>query len=170
VPQGLVRFQNSTDFHFLTFSCYQRSPLLARGQGYEVFEEELERVRQRYEMIVAGYVLMPEHVHLLVSEPTQGSVSAAIQVLKQQSSRKLKSPHEPQFWQRRYYDFNVWSQVKIWEKLTYMHQNPVARGLVAHPKDWLWSSVRHYATGEMGTVEIESEWTARKRELEHRHL
>jgi putative transposase len=125
-------------------------------------------VRLRYELVVTGYVLMPEHVHLLISEPNQASLSIAIQVLKQQSSRQLKSPDEPQFWQRRYYDFNVWSQAKIREKLNYMHYNPVARGLVAEPEDWPWSSFRHYATGEIGTVEIESEWTARRRELEHR--
>ena len=125
-------------------------------------------MRLRYELVVTGYVLMPEHVHLLISEPNQASLSIAIQVLKQQSSRQLKSPDEPQFWQRRYYDFNVWSQAKIREKLNYMHYNPVARGLVAEPEDWPWSSFRHYATGEIGTVEIESEWIARRRELEHR--
>jgi putative transposase len=166
VPQRLVRYQNSTEFHFLTFSCYQRSPLLANGQGYEIFEQELERVRQRYKFVVAGYVLMPEHVHLLVSEPNQGTLCGVIQVLKQQSSRKLKKPDQSQFWQRRYYDFNVWKQSKIWEKLTYMHQNPVVRGLVTDPKDWPWSSFRHYATGEVRTIEFESEWAAQKEEAE----
>jgi putative transposase len=51
---------------------------------------------------------MPEHVHLLVGEPQAGSLSTAIQVLKQETSKKLKEPGEAQFWQRRYYDFNVW--------------------------------------------------------------
>ena len=62
---------------------------------------------------------MPEHVHLLVSEPNKRSLSAAIQVLKQQSSRKLESSDLTQFWQRRYYDFNVWSHAKASEKLKY---------------------------------------------------
>jgi putative transposase len=86
--------------------------------------------------------------------------------LKQQTSRKLKDPAATQFWQRRYYDFNVYTEVKTVEKLRYMHRNPVRRGLVEKPEDWLWSSFRHYATGVVGTVEIESEWTARRRELE----
>lgn len=51
------------------------------------------------------------------------------------------------------------------EKILYVHQNPVARGLVAEPGGWEWSSYRHYATGERGVVEIESEWTAARREL-----
>jgi len=58
----------------------------------------------------------------------------------------------------------VWSERKFVEKLRYIHRNPVTRGLVAQPEDWEWSSFRHYATGETGMVEIESQWTARKRE------
>lgn len=110
-----------------------------------------------------GYVLMPEHVHLLASEPQRSSLSIALQVLKQQTSRYLKAPGEARFWQRRYYDFNVWSEEKRVEKLRYMHRNPVVRGLVEKPEDWAWSSFRHYATGTIGTVEIESQWTAFRR-------
>ncbi len=71
-----------------------------------------------------------------------------------------------QFWQRRFYDFNVHTRRKSIEKLRYMHRNPVARGLVARPEDWHWSSFRHYAMGEIGSVQIESEWTALRRERE----
>ncbi|HVO78882.1 MAG TPA: hypothetical protein VMT39_02590 [Candidatus Bathyarchaeia archaeon] len=71
-----------------------------------------------------------------------------------------------QFWQRRFYDFNLWSRPKMVEKLKYMHRNPVVRGLVSRPEDWPWSSFRHYAMGEIGPVEIESEWTALRRERE----
>jgi putative transposase len=75
------------------------------------------------------------------------------------------SPTEAwQFWQRRFYDFNVWNRAKLIEKLKYMHRNPVVRGLVARPEDWPWSSFRHYAMGEIGPVEIESDWTALHRE------
>jgi len=68
------------------------------------------------------------------------------------------------FWQARYYDFNVWSESKFVEKLRYIHRNPVVRGLVEQPEDWPWSSFRHYFTGANGVVEIESQWTARRRE------
>jgi putative transposase len=136
---------------------------LTREGAYGVFERELETVRVRYGFVVAGYVLMPEHVHLLVGEPHRSSLSVAIQVLKQQTSRKLKQRGEVRFWQRRYYDFNVWSEEKRVEKLRYVHRNPVARGLVEKPEDWAWSSFRHYATGQLGVVEIESTWTAFRR-------
>ncbi len=158
----LVRYQQCGCLHFVTFSCYRRQPLLGT-EAYDGFERELELLRQRYGLLVAGYVLMPEHVHLLVGEPIRSSLAVALQVLKQQTSRKLKRRGEVHFWQRRYYDFNVWSEARRIEKLRYMHRNPVKRGLVAKPEDWLWSSFRHYATGAEGTVEIESRLTAFRR-------
>jgi putative transposase len=164
MPKGLVRYQHTGNFHFVTFSCYKREPLFAERSGYGIFAEELEKVRQRHGFVVAGYVVMPEHVHLLVSEPRNLQLSTILQVLKQQVSRKLKRPGDRRFWQRRYDDFNVWNHDKTVEKLKYMHRNPVRRGLAARPQDWRWSSFRYYLTGEDGTVEIESDWTARKRE------
>ena len=107
---------------------------------------------------------MPEHVHLLVMEPDSGTLAQAMQSLKQGVARRLALRAVDSFWQARYYDFNVWSQRKFVEKLRYIHRNPVARGLVAQPEDWAWSSFRHYLTGDPGPVEIESYWTARKRE------
>ena len=126
----------------------------------ELFEDALERVRLRYLFAVAGYVVMPEHVHLLVSEPQRALLSRAVQALKLSVSMRSK---ERPFWQAHYFDFNVSSHSKFVEKLRYMHRNPVRRGLAAKPEDWKWSSVLHYQTGMRGTVEIESEWTARER-------
>ena len=166
MPKGLKRYQECGALHFLTFSCYKREPLLNNVWSYNRFECELEAIRKRYRFAVIGYVLMPEHVHLLVSEPASTKLSVAIQVLKQVTSRKLKATGAEKFWQPRYYDFNVWSAKKHIEKLRYMHRNPVKRGLVARPEEWKWSSFRHYAFREMGAVEIESEWTAMRREEE----
>ena len=111
-----------------------------------------------------GYVLMPEHVHLLVSEPMNRNLATALQALKQSVSRSLALRSALPFWEPRYYDFNVWTAKKQTEKLKYLHRNPVVRGLVAKPEDWKWSSFRHYATGAEGAVEIESKWTERRRE------
>src|SRR5271155_4949581 len=111
---------------------------------------------------------MPEHVHLLVGEPQRATLGVPLQVVKQQSSKRLTPVGESQFWQRRYYDFNVFTEAKVIEKFKYMHQNPVQRGLTNGPEDWQWSSFCHYATGNPGTVEIESEWTAYRRDLKPR--
>ncbi len=163
MPRGLVRYQQCGDFHFLTFSCYRRHAHLGTAKARALFEESLEKMRCRYCFVVAGYVVMPEHVHLLVSEPRGTTLDRAIQALKLSVVRRRT---ERPFWQARYYDFNVHSSRKVSEKLQYMHRNPVKRGLVEKPEDWAWSSYRHYANGERGTVEIESRWTAARRGYE----
>jgi ATP-dependent DNA helicase RecG len=118
-------------------------------------------MRTRYQFVVIGYVVMPEHVHILMNEPKVGSLAVALQALK--LSVAVREKQKP-FWQSRYYDFNVFSIKKQTEKLRYLHRNPVARGLVKKPEEWAWSSFRHYANGVEGTVEIESFWTGWRRE------
>ena len=164
MPWSLKRFHETGRSHFLTFSCYHRKPKLTTQLVRETFLSALERVRQSYGLCIYGYVIMPEHVHLLLNEPERSTFAQAIKSLKQGVARKLALRADEPFWQERYYDFNVWSESKFVEKLRYIHRNPVERGLVAKPEDWPWSSFRHYATGETGTVEIESRWTARRRE------
>jgi putative transposase len=160
MPAGLDRFQHTGDLHFLTFSCHDRLPYLATSQACELFLDALETARRRYVFFVYGYVVMPEHLHLLVSEPRRATLDRAIQAIK--TSVAKRSTPRP-FWLVRYYDFNLHSEAKRIEKLRYMHRNPVTRGLVYGPEDWEWSSFRHYLTGEPGIVEIESPWTVGRR-------
>ena len=169
VPNNLKRYYGRGDEHFVTFSCYRRLPLLASRERRDLFLLALEATREKYEMVVLGYVVMPEHVHLLVEEPRKQDLSAALKALKQGVSRRVLRrlrEHKGQgdlfagrtrllsFWQARFHDFNVWNPKKHVEKLRYMHRNPVARGLVSRPDDWRWSSFRHYAYGEPGLVAV----------------
>ncbi|HEV2728437.1 MAG TPA: transposase [Terriglobales bacterium] len=164
MPWGLKRFQETGRVHFLTFSCYHRRPNLTTKHACETFLQALERVRRDYVLCVYGYAVMPEHVHLLLNEPERDTLAISLQSLKQGVARRLALRAKDSFWQARYYDFNVWSELKFIEKLRYIHRNPVARGLVQRPEDWPSSSFLHYATGQSSPVEIESQWTARKRE------
>ena len=164
MPTGLKRYQQTQNFHFVTFSCYRRQPFLESEAAKDVTQQILEEVRQKQQLCIAAYVLMPEHVHLLTNEPGVGTLATFLQIFKQRSSRKLKHPDQKQFWQLRYYDFNVHSEEKRVEKIRYIHRNPVRRGLVRAPEDYRWSSFNHYATGDAGPIEIESEATAYRRE------
>ena len=157
------RFYGGRDLHSLTFSCYQRQPLFNNAGHCALFLQILERVRRRYRLVVLGYVVMPEHVHLLVSEPQRATLSTAIQALKLGLVRSLQVSKDKgaatpipatHFWMPRFYDFNVWTEKKRIEKLRYIHRNPVARGLVASPEQWRWSSFRWYSKGEAGPVKI----------------
>ena len=103
---------------------------------------------------------MPEHVHLLLSEPKRGLLAVAIHFLKLSFSKRMGTGI---FWQKRYYDRNLRNEHEFKQKLRYIHRNPVRRGLVLEPADWTWSSFRHYALREKGAVEIESQWTAADR-------
>jgi putative transposase len=159
MPWGLKRHQQSGQLHYITFTCYHRAALLATSDARDVIVRALELARSRYGFFVVGFVVMPEHVHLLVSEPERATLAVALQVLKQTTSRKLKAIAAGYpFWQARYCDFNIWSEWKRVEKLRYMHRNPARRGLVERPEDWKWSSFRHYLLGEDVGVKIESPW------------
>src|SRR5271157_4063500 len=163
MPWGLKRFQQSGQTHFVTFCCYRLRPLFTAALAKRVFELALERVRCSYRLFVYGYVVMPEHVHLRLGEPQRMALADALKSLTQGVSRR-RIGEGKRFWPKRYYDRNVRDYEEFVEKLRYIHRNPVKRGLGAKPEDWEWSSFRHYATGAEGRVEIESEWTARKRE------
>lgn len=161
MPRNLTRIYGHAHLHFITFSCYRRTPLLGSTDSRNLFTKLLDQVRNRFDFALAGYVVMPEHVHLLVGEPAAHSPSVALQILKQETSRQMRLHHDaamrglPQFWERRFYDFNVWSRKKKIEKLAYMHANPFKRGLVEDPKDWPWSSFLFYTKGEHGNIRID---------------
>ena len=170
----LQRFYGAGHLHFITCSSYRRMPLLRDARKRDQFLALLEQVRKRYRFVVVGYVVMPEHIHVLLSEPEVGTPSTVMQVLKQRTARALLPkirkldarqtrlfadlPGREPFWQARFYDFNVWADRKKGEKLRYMHENPVKRGLVVAPEDWRWSSCRFYAFDEAGLVRVNEGW------------
>jgi putative transposase len=164
-PHHLQRITGRGDLHFITFTCYQRRKFLASPRNRNLVAQILGELRRRFEFALVGYVLMPDHVHLILSEPPGGSPAKVIQVFKQGVSRKLRpkrysakaqlrlpfaescDPYR-RFWQRRYYDFNIYTRRNLREKLDYMHANPVRGKLVTHPQDWPWSSWSFYAGKE----------------------
>jgi putative transposase len=170
MPNRLHRYYGAGYLHFITTSCYQRRPLLNSPENRDLFLEVLERVRKRYHLIVVGYVVMPEHVHLLLSEPERGDPSMVMQAVKQGFARRFLRRFRSasafrqgkiagsavvaadHVWQHRFYDFVVFTEKKRVEKLRYMHRNPVKRGLVLEPQQWPWSSFCDYAEGRHGPV------------------
>ncbi len=144
MTEGLHRYYGQQDLHFITCSCYHRQPRLGTPERRDLFLRVLEAARQRYRFVVVGYVLMPEHFHLLMSEPQRDNPSVVMKVIKERFTRLLKRSNAlvAPVWQKRFYDFNVRTSAKRVEKLRYMHRNPVKRGLVEKPEDWKWSSFR----------------------------
>jgi REP element-mobilizing transposase RayT len=121
--------------HFITFSCYHRLPLLRREPRRDLFLRILEQVRRNYRFVVVGYVVMPEHVHLLLSEPERADPGTVVQVLKQRFARtvlrELRGRRKPEqaalwnepltqsrVWQARFYDFLVYTKRSAWKSCT----------------------------------------------------
>ena len=126
MTRRLYRCYGCGYLHFITFSCYRRLALLGTAARRDLFLSILEQVRRSYRFAVVGYVVMPEHMHLLVSEPERGTPSTVMQVLKQRFARRVlreqrskldpaqgrlwaEDPVEEHVWQRRFYDFPVWN-------------------------------------------------------------
>ncbi len=177
--RNLKRYYGAGHFHFITCSCYRRQPLLGTPRRRDLLLAVLEQVRRRYQFVVVGYVIMPEHIHLLIGEPQVKTPSTVMQALKLgfarrvlEQARRQRSPAQdtlfdrlPQhIWQKRFYDFNVWTERKRIEKLRYIHRNPVTRGLVASPELWRWSSFRCYFLNEAGPVRV-NEWGVLKMKI-----
>src|SRR5271167_1623757 len=89
MPDGLKRYYGTGHLHFITCSCYDRKPLLDTARRRDLFLNILEQVRQRYRFVVLGYVVMPEHFHLLMSEPQEGDPSRVMQLVKQVYSQRV---------------------------------------------------------------------------------
>jgi putative transposase len=169
MPDGLKRLHHSGQAHFLTFSCYHRLPLLAKLRMEDAFLLSLEQTRRRFGFHIFGYVVMPEHIHLLVSEPNGEMLAKALQMLKTKvtiQARKMgrRDAGDSPFWQARYFDHNVRNHEGFVTQLRYIHRNPVKRGLCRAPEEWPWSSFRAWALGEQGIVDVESELFAARRE------
>jgi putative transposase len=163
MPNRLMRCYGAGYLHFITFSSYRRRPLLTSARRRDLFLNVLEQVRRSYRFVIAGYVVMPEHVHLLIGEPERANPSVVVGVLKQRFTCQLRwagpasvlpeaSDEGTHVWQRRFYDFVVYTELKRIEKICYIHQNPVKRGLVPASDQWAWSSFRYYAYDEAGPV------------------
>jgi len=141
--------------------------------------EAIERARERHHFDLWAWVIMPEHVHLLIC-PTQHtySISAILKSLKQSVSKRaltfvehqapkfLKHMEDRQpngtvshrFWQRGGgFDGNLTEPVTVWKMIDYIHANPVRRGLCERPIDWEWSSAREYELLGRGKLRLNRE-------------
>jgi putative transposase len=125
MPGRLKRIYGFRDLHFITCSYYRRQQLPGTKHARDVFLRIFEQVRRKYKFEVVGYVVMPEHFHILVGEPEKGNPSTVLQILKPTVARRLLKParrrrnNQPMlwkdgrpvqnryFWQARFYDFNV---------------------------------------------------------------
>ncbi|QQS09928.1 MAG: transposase [Phycisphaerales bacterium] len=159
----LRRHEDPHHARFLTFSCFRRLPLLFDPDTRDCLARHLERTRARWKFHLYAWVVMPEHVHLLLwPRLPDGPVAKVLHDLKRSTAQETigwwrgrdagslaeirGSDGTIRIWQRGGgYDRNISSLAEFDEKLRYIHENPVCRGLVPRPEDWAWSSARWHA-------------------------
>jgi len=155
-----VRYNERGHAHALTFSCCDRLPLLANDEACRLFLEALAAARKGHHFDMWAYVLMPEHVHLLIwpREPDY-SISTILHAIKRPMSYRAKAQglyRGVSFWlPGGGFDRNIDNARAIYEEIDYMHANPVRRGLCERPTDWKYSSARFWAGMTDAVVEMD---------------
>ena len=172
----LHQYDNLGTARFVTFSCHNRRPLLADESRIKILLEELDNARQKYGFSIMGYVIMPNHVHLVIYPPKEFKLGIVIGEIKSKTARRigalLKSKgiykmemgektqdreRRSVFWLRRCYDHNCRTPETVKEKVNYCHMNPVRAGLVDNPSEWPWSSYRWYMGYDDVVLEVDGD-------------
>lgn len=169
----LRRFELPGHARFLTFSCYARLPLFLDEDIKTLFVDRLIAVRTERPFDLYAWVIMPEHVHLLVKPMLPGHpVPELLRSLKRPIGQRVisswKRNDDPRLMQLRQadgshrfwlagggYDRNIISEDEFAEKLLYIHRNPVKRGLVDRPEQYKWSSANWYGAERSGYIKLD---------------
>ena len=171
------RYNIPWNAHELTFSCYQRRAFLGKDMTRQLLAGAVCQAREKHAFDVWAHVVMPEHAHLLIWPTAEVySISVLLQSIKQSVSRKAinylrrQNPdglkwlatgqkHSPyRFWQDGGgYDRNITAAETLWGVITYIHNNPVRRGLVSTPGEWPWSSYNDWEGLGAGPIPINKE-------------
>jgi putative transposase len=153
--------------HYLTFSCQKRLPLLSKDRSRQWVVDALQIARTKLDFDLWAYVMMPEHLHLLIRPRHEHyeieRILAAIKRPVSACAKKHLQLTEDHYWLAKLtvvkgaknvfrfwlpgggYDHNLWNDRPIYEVIEYIHANPVRRGLVRQATDWIWSSARFWA-------------------------
>ncbi|HEX2836905.1 MAG TPA: transposase [Phycisphaerales bacterium] len=172
IRKRMRRWEVPGDIRFITFSCQRRLPLLGNPAIRDVFAQSLDAARRRHGFSLYAWVVMPEHVHLLVRPRPDHRLDAVLRGLKTSVAkrvvarwRELDAPilrdimaqdNSVRFWQKGGgFDRNVRDSSEFCREVHYIHRNPVERELVIEPQDWHWSSVRWWMGHKGGEVECD---------------
>lgn len=159
-----IRFNQEGHIHFITTSCYHRKPFFSKPWTRKIVIDAIDQTRIKKKFLFIGYVIMPEHVHFLVVPNLGETISNTVKSIKWNTSicllRELRKRgmEEKILWQSRFYDFNIITQKKLYEKLEYCHKNPVTRNLVQSPGEWIHSSYLNYENNDDGVIRIDRWW------------
>jgi putative transposase len=154
--------------HFVTCNFVDRLRVFTEPTCCKAFLEELKSLNERWPAKLIAYVLMPDHFHL-ISNPPDGCIKEFIGELKSLSAKKIvkisthfhfpsRGKGDHQVWQESFKAMPLWSGWMIWQKINYIHSNPVKAGLVASAKDYRWSSFRSFYSQGESPLAVDYDW------------
>ena len=159
----LKHYDNDGHARFVTFCIHHSLPILTNDPFRRIVVDAIDKSRAAHGFEMLAYVIMPEHVHLVLWPPEIMKLGTVVGEIKRYAAKEIlnnlsradglllerltvtrDSVERRVLWQRRCYDHNCRTEKAVWEKVNYCHQNPVKRGLVQSAEDWEWSSYRWY--------------------------
>ncbi len=160
----LCHYDDLGTARFITFSCYRRHKYLSDENSILILLDQLRKLRFDCAINILGYVIMPDHVHLVLYPTNVTKLGVLIGQLKGRSAHAIigsrkdiykRSNGQPAVWQRRCFDHNCRTPEIVIEKIQYCHNNPVKKGLVDTPDEWPWSSYGWYNGDKNALLEID---------------
>lgn len=177
---GLPRFHIAGHTYYITTVVYNRLPIFTRSSFVIPLLDSLNFYRYKQSFKILGYVVMPDHMHLMIWPYDKATPSDIMRDYKEFTSKRIVRQAEVEgaeawltafrtageetrranskVWQDSYWDVNVYSEHVLRQKLTYIHRNPVRAGLVEKPEAYPYSSYRNYEYGEEWLIEVDQEW------------
>jgi putative transposase len=153
--------------HFVTGNFINRLPVFTEPENCEAFLAEFNTLNQEWPSKLIAYVLMPDHFHLIVN-PRDGRIREFCRNLKRnrakailKDTRRFKFPKTDeghQIWQESFKALPLWSGWMIWQKINYIHSNPVKARLVKSAKDYPWSSFRSFYSQGDEPLAVDHDW------------
>ena len=177
---GLPHFQIKGHIYYITTVVYGRLSIFTKPSFVIPLIDSLHYYRHKQHFKLLGYVIMPDHIHLMVWPQAKSSVSDLMRDFKEFTAKRIirqaeveeqnnwvtafkqagldtgRSTHK--VWQDDYWDENVYSEKFLREKLNYIHRNPIRAGLAESPEDYPYSSYRNYVNGDESLIEIDRDW------------
>ena len=177
MPRSRYRFGDDAYPYFMTWTIVGWLPVFTRQESTKIIYNSWRFLQLEREFQLLGYVILENHVHLIATAPNLASAVKCsksftalqlVELLKKRNARQLlrglaalklpnKKESEHQVWQEGSHPKMIETDEMLWQKLEYIHNNPVERGYVDDPLHWRYSSARNYA-GQPGLIEVVTDW------------
>ncbi|MCO5186337.1 MAG: transposase [Anaerolineae bacterium] len=150
IRSRVVRLNLKGVVYFITALTYQRRPIFADDNRVAILRETMREAQIHHPFGMKGYVILPDHCHLLLQLKGETDISKLMHSIKRNFTRNVKHQEgiiEPtKLWHRSFHDHVIRDERDFYNHLHYIHYNPVKHGLTTRPETYAHSSYREYVS------------------------